>query len=85
MSNDFAGMEGYRLQPQKSVSIQIKPKSTKMASAPVEYTLGKDQMPNVVSLSRRGFTHSLYKSVLNMPPCRLLEVLQTDLIFSHSI
>jgi hypothetical protein len=38
MSNDFAGMEGYRLQPQKSVSIQIKPKSTKMASAPVEYT-----------------------------------------------
>ena len=36
-----------RLQPQKSVSIQIKPKSTKMASAPVEYTLGKDQMPNV--------------------------------------
>jgi hypothetical protein len=36
MSNDFAGMEGYRLQPQKSVSIQIKPKSTKMTSAPVE-------------------------------------------------
>lgn len=36
-----------RLQPQKSVSIQIKQKSTKMASAPVEYTLGKDQMPNV--------------------------------------
>jgi hypothetical protein len=23
-----------------------------------------------VSLSRRGFTYSLYKSVLNMPPCR---------------
>jgi hypothetical protein len=47
MSNDFAGMEGYRLHPQKSASIQIKPKSTMMASAPVEYTLGKDQMPNV--------------------------------------
>ena len=47
MSNDFAAMERYRLQLQKSISIQIKPKSTKMASAPVEYTLGKDQMPNV--------------------------------------
>jgi hypothetical protein len=46
MSNDFAAMERYRLQLQKSISIQIKPKSTKMASAPVEYTLGKDQMPN---------------------------------------
>jgi hypothetical protein len=47
MSNDFAAMERYRLQLQKSISIQIKPKSTKMTSAPVEYTLGKDQMPNV--------------------------------------
>jgi hypothetical protein len=36
MSNDFAAMERYRLQLQKSISIQIKPKSTKMASAPVE-------------------------------------------------
>lgn len=56
MSTDFAGMDGYRLQPQKSVSIQIKPKSAKMVSAPVEYTLalGRDQMPNVERVVNLG-------------------------------
>ena len=47
MSNDFAEMEGYKLQPQKSVAIRIKPSSTRKISERHQYTLGDGIMPNV--------------------------------------
>ncbi|XP_063427548.1 uncharacterized protein LOC134711049 [Mytilus trossulus] len=54
ISADYAGMEGYKLQPQKSVAIHIKPKPTKNNCEPEHYQLGKDPMPNVTKSTHLG-------------------------------
>ncbi|CAG2225858.1 unnamed protein product [Mytilus edulis] len=47
-------MEGYKLQPQKSVAIHIQPKPTKNSCEPEQYQLGKDPMPNVTKSTHLG-------------------------------
>ncbi|CAC5417513.1 unnamed protein product [Mytilus coruscus] len=54
ISADYAGMEGYKLQPHKSVSIHIQPKPTKNSCEPEQYQLGKDPMPNVTKSTHLG-------------------------------
>lgn len=54
MSNDYAVMEGYKLQPQKSVAIHIKPTVSKKPCNPYEYTLNTVAMPNVEKATHLG-------------------------------
>ncbi|VDI26821.1 Hypothetical predicted protein [Mytilus galloprovincialis] len=54
VSADYAGMDGYKLQPQKSVAIHIQPKPAKNSCEPEQYQLGKDPMPNVTKSTHLG-------------------------------
>ncbi|CAC5386525.1 unnamed protein product [Mytilus coruscus] len=54
ISPDYAGMEGYKLQLQKSVAIHIQPRPTKNSCEPEQYQLGKDPMPNVTKSTHLG-------------------------------
>ena len=54
MCNDYAHMEGYELQPAKSVALNIKAKSTKKSLNVKNYKLGTKTMPTVESAVHLG-------------------------------
>ncbi|CAG2254374.1 unnamed protein product [Mytilus edulis] len=66
MANTFAGMEGYKLQPKKSVAINIKPKPTKKETLLEEYTLNEAIMPRVDSAMHLGIirTNSMKQNII---------------------
>ncbi|VDI15222.1 Hypothetical predicted protein [Mytilus galloprovincialis] len=66
MANTFAGMEGYKLQPQKSVDINIKPKPSKKETLLEEYTFNEAIMPRVDSAMHLGIirTNSLKQNII---------------------
>ena len=47
IAHAFATMEGYKLQPAKSIIINIQPNKRKQSMMDQEYILGKDVMSNV--------------------------------------
>ena len=47
IAHEFATMEGYKLQPAKSVIINIQPNKRKQSMMDQEYILGNNVMPNV--------------------------------------
>lgn len=53
MAQDFAEMEGYKLQPKKSVSIHIRPVKTRSFDK-VPFMLGISEMPMVESATHLG-------------------------------
>ena len=64
MAQDFAGMEGYKLQPKRSVSIHIRPVKTR-ALDKVPIMLGTEEMPMVENATHLGIirTGSLKQNV----------------------
>jgi len=64
MAQDFAGMEGYKLQPKKSVSIHIRPVKTR-ALDKVPFMLGTEEMSMVENATHLGIirTGSLKQNV----------------------
>jgi hypothetical protein len=64
MGQDFAGMEGYKLQPKRSVSIHIRPVKTRTLDK-VPFMLGTEEMPIVENATHLGIirTGSLKQNV----------------------
>ena len=64
MTQDFAGMKGYKLQPKKSISIHIRPMKTR-ALDKVPFMLGTEDMPMVENATHLGIirTESLKQNV----------------------
>ena len=54
MSNDFANMEGYRLQPTKSVLLNVRPTASRKRELETRLELGKDEMPTVQHATHLG-------------------------------
>ena len=54
MAQYFAGMEGYKLQPKRSVSIHIRPVKTR-ALDKVPIMLGTEEMPMVENATHLGY------------------------------
>jgi hypothetical protein len=51
MAYDYADMEGYKLQPTKSVALNIKAKPNKRSLNTREFKLGAQTMPTVVCIT----------------------------------
>jgi hypothetical protein len=58
MAQDFAGMEGYKLQPKKSVLIHICPVKTR-ALDKVPFMLGTEEMPMVENATHLGIIRTI--------------------------
>jgi hypothetical protein len=66
MTCDYAYMEGYELQPTKSVVLNITHKQCKQEHNNLTFTLGPNKMPTVESATHLGIirTTSLHKVVM---------------------
>ena len=66
MAYDYASMEGYQLQPTKSVIINVTPKRTVSVQNQLEFTLGTSKMPKVERSTHLGIirTESLKNNMI---------------------